>query len=274
MMKDSDCVQFLQWALPRLYMRWPGFRRVRAQVCKRVARRMHQLNIDSVSGYRAYLEHQLQEWDTLETLSRVTISRFYRDKSMFAFLESDVMSALAQQAIIRHQDCLRVWCVGSSSGEEPYTIAIIWRLRLQSQFPHLRLEIIATDVDPNMNQRAKAACYQYSSIKNLPTDWREYVFNQQNDVFCLKSEYHHDIRFLEQDIRVEVPSGQFDMVLCRNLVFTYYEEAKQREILDRMRDVIQPGGALVIGIHEDLPEDTKGLSAWSDRLRVFRKDIE
>lgn len=273
-MKDSECVQFLQWALPRLHMRWPGFRKVRAQVCKRIARRMHQLDMGSITDYRAYLEAQPQEWDTLDALSRVTISRFYRDKSMFAFLESDVLPTLARQATDRRQNRLRVWSAGSSSGEEPYTIALIWELRLQSQFPHMHLEIIATDVDPRMNRRAKAACYLYSSIKNLPTDWRDGVFNKQDDLFCLKQEYLGDVRFIEQDVRKELPPEPFDLVLCRNLVFTYFEEAQQDKILDRIKNLMQTGGALVIGVHENLPEGAKGFREWSARLRIYQKDNE
>lgn len=273
-MKDSECVQFLQWALPRLHMRWPGFRKVRAQVCKRITRRMHQLHIDRFADYRAYLEEHPPEWGVLDALSRVTISRFYRDKAVFDFMESNVLPALAQQATDRRQESLRVWSAGSSSGEEPYTISLVWVLRLQSKFPRLRLEIIATDIEPNMNRRAKVACYLYSSLKNLPVDWREQAFVKQNELFCLKPEYRRDVQFVEQDVRMEMPGGQFDLLLCRNLVFTYYEEAQQRQILDRMLDGIQPGGALAIGIHEELPEDTKGFSLWSERLRVFRKDVE
>lgn len=273
-MEDSECVQFLQWAIPRLHMRWPGFRKVRAQVCKRITRRMHQLHIDRVADYRAYLEEHPQEWEVLDTLSRVTISRFYRDKAMFAYLENDVLPALAEQTTDRRQESLRVWSAGSSSGEEPYTIALVWILRLQSIFPRLRLEIIATDTDPNMIRRANAACYLYSSIKNLPADWCEQAFVKQDEQFCLKSEYSRDVRISEQDVRMEMPGGQFDLVMCRNLVFTYFEEAQQRQILDRMLDGIQSGGALVIGIHEELPEDTKGFRLWSDRLRIFRKNSE
>jgi chemotaxis protein methyltransferase CheR len=273
-MHDEECAGFLQWALPQLRMRWSGFRKVRSQVCKRIARRMHQLDIDSVVGYREYLEKYPQEWNVLETSTRVTISRFYRDKAMFAFLEGDVLPVLARQATEQNQGLLRILCIGSSLGEEPYTLAIIWKLRLQSRFPDLRLEIIATDVESTMIQRARRACYQYSSIKNLPVDWREDIFDKQDDIYCLKSAYRCDVWFVEQDIRTELPYGLFDLVLCRNLVFTYYEATLQQEILKRICDVMGSGGALVIGIHEDLPENINGLDVWSDRLRIFRRDIE
>jgi chemotaxis protein methyltransferase CheR len=273
-MKDNECVQFLQWALPRLHMQWPGFRKVRTQVCKRISRRMQQLQIDSVDDYRTYLETHAPEWQSLDTLSRVTISRFYRDKAMFAFLESDVMPALVRQAIERGEQRLRVWSAGAGSGEEPYTVALIWALRLQSQYPQVQLEIIATDIDPNMNRRARAACYLYSSIKNLPADWREQVFRKRDGVYCLESAYRGNVRFIEQDIRTALPPGPFDLVLCRNLAFTYFEVAQQREILNCLYSVMVPGGALVIGIHEDLPEATEGFSDWSGRLRIFQKDYQ
>ena len=64
-MTDRDCVEFLQWALPKMRMRWPGFRKVRRQVCKRAARRMLTLGLPSLRGYRAHLEAHPEEWRSL-----------------------------------------------------------------------------------------------------------------------------------------------------------------------------------------------------------------
>lgn len=85
-MKNEQCVQFLQWALRRLNMRWPGYRKVRNQVCKRVDRRLQDLSLKSVEEYQAYLEQHADEWLQLDPLCRITISRFYRDKGVFAAL--------------------------------------------------------------------------------------------------------------------------------------------------------------------------------------------
>ncbi len=273
-MRDNECAQFLQWALPRLHMRWPGFRKVRTQVCKRIDRRMQQLNIDGVAAYRTHLETDPDEWFRLDALSRITISRFNRDKAMFAFLEQEVLPALVRQAIARHDDCLKVWSVGCGSGEEPYTIALIWAIQLQSRFPEMKLRILGTDVDPNMQRRARQACYRYSSIKNLPEAWRRQAFTKREDIYCLKPDYRRHVQFLKQDVRVEMPADRFDLVLCRNLVFTYFDEVLQRQVLDRMRDVIKTGGALVIGVHESLPQGAKGLRVWSDRLKIYQNDNE
>ncbi|MCK5394673.1 MAG: chemotaxis protein CheR, partial [Gammaproteobacteria bacterium] len=146
-MHDDACVQFLQWALPQLHMRWPGFRKVRAQVCKRLQRRLYDLHLTDVEAYRDYIEQHVDEWDVLDSLVRVTISRFYRDKMMFAFLGQQVLPDLATQAIESGDKSLNILSVGCASGEEPYTLAIIWQLQLQQRFPDLNLHIVAIDAD-------------------------------------------------------------------------------------------------------------------------------
>lgn len=274
-MRDEECVKFLQWALPSLHLQWPGFRKVRAQVCKRLQRRINELTLDDIVAYRDYLAAHNAEWQVLDALCRVSISRFYRDKQMFVFLEQVVLPELAQRALARGAEYLHVWCVGAGSGEEPYTLAILWQLQLQHRFPDLRLRIVATDADPNMLQRSKVACYDYSSIKNLPQGWRQKAFVQSDLQYCLKPEYQTAVEFSQHDIREEfagiVSDAAFDLMLCRNLVFTYFDEPLQQQTLVRLMRVLRVGGALVIGIHETLPQIPVGIRQWSDRLRIFEK---
>ena len=75
-MHDEDCIAFLQWALPQLHMRWQGFRKVHAQVCKHLARRLQQLQLRHLNDYRAYLQNRPTEWACLDSMCQVTISRF------------------------------------------------------------------------------------------------------------------------------------------------------------------------------------------------------
>lgn len=270
-MKDPECVQFLQWALPQLHMRWPGFRKVRKQVCKRLDQRLKALHLVNIDAYRRYLKSHPDEWCILDGLSRVTISRFYREKTVFQFIEQQVMPTLIQYATDRCTRQLRVLSLGSASGEEPYTIAILWRLLFQVRNPDFALEIVATDSNAELVQRSQQACYPYSSIRNLPEAWWQTAFNHCDDSYCLKPDYRHNVQFLQQDVRETVPCGSFDLVLCRNLAFTYFDEPLQAQILDRISHVLREQGALVIGIHEYLPSQQTVFTAWSERLRVFIK---
>jgi chemotaxis protein methyltransferase CheR len=268
--KDEQCVQFLQWALPRLNLRWPGYRKVRNQVCKRVARRLRDLGLRNVGEYRAYLEKHAEEWLQLDALCHITISRFYRDKGVFAALQQEVLPSLARGVRHRGDNVLRVWSAGCGSGEEPYTVAVLWALDLQAHFPEVGIDIVATDADPNMLRRARNGCYAFGSLKDLPAVWRDRAFSREDDTYCLKPEFKRNVQFLEQDIRQEQPEGLFDLVLCRNLAFTYFDDAVQSRILQRIIAAMHDGAALVLGAHEELPAGVEGLSGG--RLPIYTHD--
>jgi chemotaxis protein methyltransferase CheR len=270
-MKDSECVEFLQWALPRLHMRWAGFRKIRSRVCKRVQRRINQLQFESISTYQEYLRKHPEEWQKLDELCRVTISRFYRDKMVFSLLELEVLPVLAGQALSCDEDVLHIWSAGCASGEEPYTLMLVWDLSLQLRFPRLRMHILATDTDSVLLKRAEQACYTFSSVKNLPAAWRETAFLDTAGVYCLDPVYKRSVDFQCEDIREALPDGPFDLILCRNLVFTYFDPELQTIIRDRMWDRLKPGGALVTGVHEVLQEGKQDFEIWSARLGIYRK---
>jgi chemotaxis protein methyltransferase CheR len=217
-----DCVGFLQWALPRLGRRWAGYRKVRRQVCRRVRGRIGELGVDGFDGYRAYLEERADEWAVLDGLMNVTISRFNRDRGVFEYLRDDVL-----------QPGMRVWSAGCASGEEPYTLALLCE----------GLDILATDVDPAVLRRAEAARYPTSALRELPdqTAFADGVLDER---------YRH-VTFVRHDVREEPPPGPFDLVLCRNLVFTYFDEPTQRAAIERFARVTP---ILVIGAHERLPD--------------------
>jgi chemotaxis protein methyltransferase CheR len=270
-MTDSEGVQFLQWCLPRLHLRWPGFRKVRRQVYKRINRRLQQLQLPNIDAYRDYLEDHPAEWATLETSCWISISRFYRDRSVFQYLESDVLPQLAQCVAAGQGQELRCWSAGCAGGEEPYTLAIIWKQSLASRYPMLQFRMVATDIDPRAIQRAQRACYHASSVKQLPVKWRNPAFETIDDELCLKEQYRASVMFRVQDIRERAPEGMFHLILCRNLAFTYFDENLQTEALQRLTRSLTSGGALIIGQLERLPEGSWGLDPWSKRLGTYRK---
>ena len=106
--KDADCIHFLQWALPRLGLRWAGFRRVRGQVCKRLRRRLAALGLKDLSDYRALLAADAAQWRQLDGLCRVSVSRFYRYQGVRNCLERELLPQLAVQALARGETRLRI----------------------------------------------------------------------------------------------------------------------------------------------------------------------
>jgi chemotaxis protein methyltransferase CheR len=249
-MSTSDYVSFLQWALPRLGMRWPGFRKVHGQVCKRIRRRMAELGFSDFSDYRGHLEAQSEEWRVLDSFCRITISRFYRDRRVFELLEQRVLPTAAASA---REGTVRCWSAGCASGEEPYTLAILWRLGVKKRFPNAGFQIIATDADEVMLERAERACYPTATLRELPEPYVEAAVARANDELCLRTAFRRYVQFERQDIREEMPDGPFDIILCRNLAFTYFDDVQQARVLTEMLERLQVGGHLVLGAHEDLP---------------------
>jgi len=270
-MKDTDCVAFLQWALPNLRFRWPGFRKVRKQVCKRIDRRIKELGLADVPHYRGYLQEHPAEWAHLDELCRIPITRFYRDKAVFRRLADDVLPSLAERALAGGDGEVRAWSVGCASGEEPSTLVILWRSFIAPRFPALDFRVVATDVSVEALIRARRACYPRSSLKELPSDLMDQAFKESAEGYCLKDGFSRQITYLNQDIRREMPDGVFHLILCRYLVFTYFDEALQRETLERVLTRLVPGGALVLGTMERLPAEAPPLEPWFLRERIYRK---
>jgi chemotaxis protein methyltransferase CheR len=269
-MSDAECVGFLQWALPRLRMRWRGFRKVRRQVCRRVERRFRELGLSGFDPYRAHLEGDPAEWERLDELCHVTVSRFYRDRAVFDLLQQTVLPVLARRA----QDdgaALEAWSAGCASGEEAYTLALLWDLAVGRDFAGLELRVLATDVDETMLRRGHDAEYPESSVRALPESWRQTAFVQRGGLYRLRRELLPAVTFRRHDLRHGRPDGPFHIVLCRNVAFTYFELELQEEIAARLATCVRPGGALVLGTHETLPERAPGFVPWSESLRVYRR---
>jgi chemotaxis protein methyltransferase CheR len=269
-MNDSECVQFLQSVLPRLHMRWPGFRKVRKHVCKRIGRRMRELDLADTAAYADYLAAHPEEWQRLDGLCRISISRFYRDRGVFDALRDTVLPDLADAARRRGDDAIRIWSAGCASGEEPYTLLLLWTLSVAQQFPDVTLRITATDADERLLDRAARGVYPRGCLKELPTAWIAKAFEENRDGFHIRSEIRDGVSFERQDIRDQAPDGPFDLILCRYLAFTYFDVALQRSMLERLIARLRTGGYLVIGKQEALPDAMPGLGVLDRRLPIFR----
>ncbi|MBZ0157431.1 MAG: chemotaxis protein CheR [Alphaproteobacteria bacterium] len=271
-MKDLECTEFLQWGLPRLRFRWSGFRKVRKQVCKRLQRRISELGLSDISTYKGYLDSHSAEWEVLDSLCQITISRFYRDRRVFDALCSTILPGLAKNASETGAHEIRCWCAGCCSGEEAYTLQILWRTyvmpALQRQIP---LRIIATDLNPDVLERAQKGAFPASSLVDLPEKLIREAFECSGSACTIRGAFREDVEFARQDIREQLPEGTFHLLLCRNLVFTYFDRTLQLEILERIVERLSPGGFFVIGIHESLPDGVSTLVPYNKLPGVYQK---
>lgn len=230
---------------------------------------MGELGVADAAAYRAFLEREPREWSVFDAACRITISRFYRDRRVFEALEREVLPALARTPLgVRAPRCLSVGC---ASGEEPYTLVLCWMLGYLRGRPGPDIAVTALDSDSVMLARARRACYSAGTLKALPDAWRREAFEVHGAELCLRERFRTKVELMAGDVRQGLPDGPYRLVLCRNLVFTYFEESLQRSILEELRARMLDGAALVIGIHERLPEPGAGFVAWDGLRAVYRK---
>lgn len=258
-------------------MRWPGFRKVRGQVCKRVARRMAELGVRSLREYRERLDAEPYEWRELDRMCGITISRFWRDRGTWRALEETVLPALAEAAGRAGEGHLDAWSCGCASGEEPYTLAILWHERFLPRFPELDtklgLRVLGTDLDLHLLQRAGRGVYPEGSLRDLPEELAEAALEPAKGEGELRiaDRYRPCVHRVRHDVRDGPPAGPFHLVLCRNLAFTYFAEDVQRVVAAGLVEALHPGGALVLGSHEEVPHGVGGLEAWEKEESIYRR---
>lgn len=270
MTNDTDCIAFLQWALPQMDLRWPGFRKVRRQVCKRIKRRMSDLGVADLAGYRMLLEADPAEWRALDECCHITISRFFRDTHVFEVLRGQVLPDIAARAQ-REGRGARIWSAGCASGEEVYTLKILWDLEIANAHPGVPLSLIATDIDASMLVRARGACFETTSLRELPRHLIAQVFDRAGNLYCVKPQYREGISFLHQDLRTQAPTHFFDLILCRYVAFTYFSPPLQKQVLERILARLLPNGYLVIGTHETLPRNGLVLTPLTNAPQILHK---
>jgi chemotaxis protein methyltransferase CheR len=269
-LKDAECIEFLQWALPQLGLRWPGFRKVRRQVCKRISRRMTCLGLSSPSAYGEHLLNNAEEWAELDSMCRITISRFYRDENVFQVLSDTVLPLLAERAQSEGRR-VQVWCAGSASGEEVYTLKIIWDVLLHPSYPTVDFAVLGTDIDDAVLSRAEKGCYENRTLREMPPKLIDESFERCGNLLCVRSKYRRGIIFSKQDVRRTMPAGPFDLILCRYLAFTYFNASEQRRMLASFAARLRPNGYLVIGRREVIPEGNDAFQPIPECKHILKR---
>ncbi len=268
----NSCDDFLSWALPKMNMRRKGFKKVRKQVCKRIRRRMKELDLENYQEYRYYLHDNPQEWGVLDQMTRITISRFFRDKKAWMELGNNLLPPITEKANAYRRN-VRCWSAGCASGEEPYSFTILWREKILPAFPDASLELLATDADSHLLKRARQACYGPGSLKEVPRKWKDKAFYRDDSVYCLRDPYCKMADFYQQDIRKEMPDGEFDIVFCKNLVAMYFKKELAVNIFKKISGKMRKGAYLFLGSHEEFPlDEVKNITEFDRGINIYRKE--
>jgi chemotaxis protein methyltransferase CheR len=240
----------------------------------RLRRRMATLNIGSYGQYCQYVfddgGHQAQE--LVQLIDAVTTNKtdFFRERVHFDFLAAQALPQLTAQAGGRE---LLIWSAGCSSGEEPYTIAMVLSEYRQSH-PAFRFRILATDISTAVLERAARGVFRGEVVQPVPRDLLRRYFMRSRDpdsgLLRVVPELRQAIEFrhlnLMEDFGIAEPA---DAIFCRNVII-YFDRPTQERLLAKLSRQLVPGGYLFLGHSESLHQMDIQLAPIAPAL--YRKD--
>lgn len=175
-------------------------------------------------------------------------SFFFRDKTPFDHFEKVMLPALAKARATKKQ--IRIWCAAASTGQEPYSLAMILKERA-ALWAGLRIEIVGTDISTEVLDRAKAGLYtQFEVQRGLPVAYLVKYFKKDGDAWAIDPAIRTMVSYRAFNLLDPFAAlGAFDVIFCRN-VLIYFDTATKQNILDRMSALLAPDGYLLLGAAE------------------------
>jgi chemotaxis protein methyltransferase CheR len=172
---------------------------------------------------------------------------FFRDKTPFDQLKSDVVPKLYKA---RHSGDLKIWCAACSTGQEPYSLAMMVD-DLRQSHPRLNLDILATDISQRCLDKAQAGLYtQFEIQRGLPIQMMVKHFEKLDDMWQISTKIRASVRFKAVNLLEDLRGiGRMDVIYCRN-VLIYFDLATKRKVLEQMANLLPDDGYLFLGSAE------------------------
>jgi chemotaxis protein methyltransferase CheR len=243
-------------------------------VYSRLAKRLRATGIESFREYCAHIAAADGVEERKKMLAALTtnVTRFFREPHHFEHLKAHVLPKLIQRA--RGGGRVRIWSAGCSSGQEPYSIGLTL-LSMMPDAPDYDVRVLASDIDPNVLNDARAGVYRSELCTEIPRELRTKWMRRTGDLWSMGDELRSLIAFRELNLIGEWPMHRpFDVIFCRNVAI-YFEEDTQVKIWRRFQSILVPGGRLYIGHSERLSGtgdsfETDGLTTYRLREEVRR----
>lgn len=194
---------------------------------------------------------------------------FFRDHTPFQVLRGTALKYLMEKRATKRQ--LKIWCAASSSGQEPYSIAMTLR-EMEKKISNWKIDIFATDISNEVLDQAREGIYsQFEVQRGLPTSLLVKYFTQIDEKWQIKPEIRKMVRFQPFNLLDSMSAlGQFDIILCRN-VLIYFDDKLRTQVVDRMAKQLDQDGFFFTGVQESLAGVTTALEAVPGQDGLYAK---
>lgn len=238
---------------------------------RRIAVRMRACGVNTFADYQTVLDGTPAEYERLREAITINVTRFYRNADTWELLRGGLLHEVCEG----HGGEVRAWSAGCSSGEEPYTLAVLIADHFDRQGRPDRLggvTVDATDIDRQCLELAQAGRYRREALAEVPSDLAQRYFETDGDGCRVIERVRRRVVVRSLDLSTEPPPRRdYQLILCRNVVI-YFERATQEQVFLAFAQALAPGGILVLGKVETLFGPARDhLTLLDPRERVYRR---
>jgi two-component system CheB/CheR fusion protein len=241
----------------------------RASLSRRIYKRMEAVGVGTAAEYLDRLQVDPDEFTDLFNFILINVTSFFRDPAIWDFLADEVVPRIIEAR--REDEPIRLWTPGCASGEEPYSLAMLFAEKLGTDGFRDRVRIYATDVDEDALAQARAAVYTARQVEDVPPVLlTRYLDRGSDGAYTVSKELRPAMIFGRHDLVQDAPISRVDLLMCRNTLM-YLNSDIQTRVMDHFYFALNEGGVLVLGKAEMLFTHLRSFAPVDLRRRVFMK---
>jgi chemotaxis protein methyltransferase CheR len=240
---------------------------------RRIGVRMRCCGTKAYSDYSGFLDSHPIEYEQLLDDLTINVTQFFRDPMVYKAMEEEVLPLLIYDKVKQGKGNIAVWSAGCSSGEEPYSIAIMLRELLGEEINNFDVNIIGSDIDDPSLEAASVGKYLPRQLTNMKKEYLERYFTLEGEMYQLSQDIMDMVNFRKIDLIASKPPARFDCIFCRNVVI-YFTREMQEHLYMKFYDSLNHGGYFVMGNTETLVGEAAHLfTTFKGRERIYQKPL-
>jgi two-component system CheB/CheR fusion protein len=240
---------------------------------RRIERRKGVHQIDRISTYVRFLQENPKEVEILFKELLIGVTSFFRDPQVWDKLKGDILPALMEG--LPNGQILRAWVAGCSTGEEAYSLAIVFKEALEKskKARNLTLQIFATDLDVDAIEKARKGFFSNNIVADVSPDRIKRFFVTDPNGYRVNAAIREMVVFAPQNVIKDPPFTKLDILTCRNMLI-YMEPGLQKKLMMLYSYSLNSGGIMVLGTAETLGNENEGFVALDSKLKIFRRSAK
>jgi two-component system CheB/CheR fusion protein len=220
----------------------------RPTMLRRIERRLSVRNQPDLPAYVNFLREHPEETQALLKDLLISVTNFFRDSPVFTTLELQLMPLLTDAKT--REDTLRIWVAGCATGEEAYTLAMLFAERTLDIVDAPSVQIFATDIDETALATAREGLYTLNDAADVSPERLRRFFAKEGEEYRIRPEIRKMVLFAHHNVLKDPPFSRLDLVSCRNLLI-YFNQTAQQRVLETFHFSLNPGGYLLLGMAEN-----------------------